>query len=239
MGRRKKEVLEMDATEELDSTNEESAQNESDEAELLNDSQTRSIAMSEVNATDDVEEDSTTAFEVEAKEDDVKPKRQRRSRKKADETDAVGTEITSETKTDETKTEKNLKKEMDAACKAIDNSMDSMLKQWSSVKEVTASISKDLEKIANQVQSKTGQSLDEFLLPKKEEKPSFLVKFAICASVIATLFSVLSLTMSQTARQAILNAEISRTSSVQNASNLSSTPEVAFSNYKRTDRRKK
>lgn len=231
MGRRKKEVIEIESTEELDSTNEESAENESNEAELLNDSQTRSIAMAEVEASADSETEEVEAVEVEAKEEPEKPKRQRRSRKKAEDVEAVGTELTVETKN-----EKNLKKEMDAACKAIENSMDSMLKQWSSVKEITSSISENLEKISSQVHSKTGQSLDEFLLPKKEEKPSFLVKFAICASVVATLFSVLSLTMSQTARQAIMTAELNRSASVQ--SNSTANPEVAFSNYRRADKSK-
>ncbi len=231
MGRRKKEVIEIESTEELDSTMDESAENESNEAELLNDSQTRSIAMAEVEASKEEEEENSEALELEAKDEEEKPKRQRRSRKKAENVDAIGTEISAETKT-----EKNLKKEMDAACKAIETSMESMLKQWSSVKEVTTSISENLEKIASQVHTKTGQSLDEFLLPKKEEKPSFLTKFAICASVVATLFSVLSLTMSQTARQAILNAELNRSSAVQAASNQTASPEVAFSNYRRSDK---
>lgn len=233
MGRRKKEVIELESTEELDTTNEQSAENEANEAELLNDSQTRSIAMAEVEASSETESEEVEAIEVEAKEETEKPKRQRRSRKKAEDSEAVGTELTMETKN-----EKNLKKEMDAACKAIENSMESMLKQWSSVKDITSSISENLEKISSQVHSKTGQSLDEFLLPKKEEKPTFLVKFAICASVIATLFSVLSLTMSQTARQAIMTAELNRSSSIQSTSNQNPNPEVAFSNYRRVEKSK-
>lgn len=231
MARRKKEVVELESVEELETSNEESAENESNEAELLNDSQTRNISLSEVEAESESEsEEEVEALEVEASEAEDKPKRQRRSRKKAN--DAEGTEITSAAAS---KIEKNLKKDMDAAQKAIETSMESMLKQWHAVKEVTSHITQNLEKISTQVQVKTGQSLDEFLLPKKEEKPSFLTKFAICASVIATLFSVLSLTMAQSTRQSVLNAELTRAQNpvVQNA------PEVAFNNSKRSEKKRK
>ncbi len=226
MARRKKELVELDGVEELETSSDESAENETNEAELLNDSQTRNISLSEVEA---VAEESSE--EVEAKDEEDKPKRQRRSRRKPAETEAVGTEIASETKT-----EKNLKKEMDAACKAIENSMESMVKQWSAVKEVTTTITQNLEKISTQVQSKTGQSLDEFLLPKKEEKPSFLTKFAICASVVATLLSVLSLTMSQNARQSIISAELSKSASQSVASSQNNNAEVAYTGLKKSEK---
>jgi len=103
----------------------------------------------------------------------------------------------------------NLQKDVSIANASIESSMDSMVKQWGMVKDITTTVSSNLEKVTKLL---TEQTEDLEALKAPVAKPSHIARWAIGASLVATILSVVSLSLSQTARQEALSKEVAHLS---------------------------
>lgn len=151
--------------------------------------------------TEDAESESEEKIEV-AEEPKVqdKPKRQRRSRKAPE---AAITAAPNE----------SLDKEVALAHEAVQAAMSTMLQQFTAIKDITNTLNGNLEKMTGLIREMSpneSPNLEELVKP--ETNYSFISKFATAASLVAVLFSVLSLSMSQSARQSALSNEMNRVS---------------------------
>ncbi|NBX75984.1 MAG: hypothetical protein EBQ92_05475 [Proteobacteria bacterium] len=165
-------------------TIEDSNQAESEEAELL--AETDSEVVAEVEA----------AEEVVAEEPVKKPRKPRKPRAKKVESVAVTEE----------KAEVSGPAPVTVAAPAPS---DTHLDQWAAIKQLSESVALILEN-SKKLQAPP-PSLDfdtnEFLRPEQQApKTLFITKFATAASIVATILSLVSLSLSQSARQAVLGA---------------------------------
>jgi hypothetical protein len=88
------------------------------------------------------------------------------------------------------------------ASASIEKSMDTMVRQWSSVNDISTNICSNLEKVTKLL---TEQTQDLEALKAPVAKPSPIARWAIAASAAAVVLSVVSLSLSQSARQEVLS----------------------------------
>lgn len=139
-----------------------------------------------------------------------KPKRQRRSRKKP----VVDLTTSEETTTEEaapaaaravTTSEPHVKKEDLAVAEvSIQKSMESMVKQWSTVKDISGSVCMNLEEVAKVLQGlqMSQQEAQDDASRKNRHQTALHTKIAVAASSLAIVLSLISLGLAQSARQA-------------------------------------
>ena len=108
--------------------------------------------------------------------------------------------------------EPDFKKDLVAAATASQKSVDAMAKQWESIREMTTAITSQLEKSSQAIKGIPDSIIDAHpeLVRAPAHKSQLIAKFAIAASVVAVILSLLSLSLSQSARQAVLSAEVAR-----------------------------
>lgn len=140
------------------------------------------------NAAKEVED--TTQVEAVEETPEVTKQPQRRSRKNA---------------------EPNYKEDLEVAATAMQKSMDSMVKQWTAIEQISGQVSSHFEKVTQALKPKP-EYLDtqDLIRPQLANRPPFITKFATAASIVAVVFSLVSLSLSQSARQVALNAEATR-----------------------------
>jgi hypothetical protein len=195
MGRRKKLTeAELESTQ-TTLTIEDSNQAESEEAELL--AETDSEVIAEETPAEEEKEETVEAAEAVAAEETVKkPRKPRKPRAKKTETVAVADE----------KIEVSGPAPVAVAAPVTS---EPSLDQWAAIKQLSESVALILEN-SKKIQAPP-PSLDfdtnEFLRPQQPApKTLFITKFATAASVVAMLLSLVSLSLSQSARQAVLGA---------------------------------
>lgn len=167
-----------------------------------------------VNETEAVEEElaseeeaapETVEAEAATPHPEEKPKRQsRRGRKNADTPEA----------------------QIELATEAMRKSMQDMVAQWEKIQEISGAVSAQLEKVSHIVKPAVHDFVDtQDMIRPENPKSTFVARFTAVASVVAVLFSVVSLSLSQSARQVALNSEATWQANSQLFSNHS--PEVA------------
>jgi hypothetical protein len=102
-------------------------------------------------------------------------------------------------------------KDLNIAGASIESSMDSMVKQWGMVKDITTTVSANLEKVTKLL---TEQTADLEAIKAPTARPNPIARWAVGASLVATVLSVVSLSLSQTARQEALSKEVTRVQTV-------------------------
>ena len=210
MGRRKKLTEAEQENTQTTLTIEDSNQAESEEADLLAETDAEVVA--------------------EAPEEAVKP-RTRKSRSKKEEIPAVEEtpeeEIVETVEASEAKEieqiEESVKKPRKPRTKKTEEApqvnqstpvgpeaVPTTLDQWAAIKQLSESVTLLLEKQQkiqlNPVNTDLGIETNEFLRPQTAPKTLFITKFATAASIVAVLLSLVSLSLSQSARQAVLGA---------------------------------
>lgn len=191
---------------------------EAKEAELLNAKEEEEVKNEE--PKEEVLAEATPKVETK-QEEEPKPKRQRRSRKSVSAQDVVAT--------DAQNSNIDLSKEVVLAKESVELIMNSMVAQFTAIKDLTAGVNSQLEKMNSLIKEMSptqNPSLEELVKP--EGNSQFITKFATAASLVAMLLSILSMSMSQTARQTILSASVNNheNSTVQAAQ---SSNEIAIS----------
>lgn len=197
-----------------------SADLEAKEAELLNDSE--ETKESKEKTLETAESKATPETEPSAPETQVtKPKRQRRSRKTA------AIEITA---SDATAESLDLSKEVTIAKETVEITMNTMVAQLTTIKDITTHLNANLEKMNSLIKEMSptqSSNLEELIKPQPNSQ--FITKFATAASLAAVLLSILSMSMSQSARQTVLSASFKNNDSY--SSQISPTKEsheIAF-----------
>ncbi|MFM8313437.1 MAG: hypothetical protein ACKOA8_04060 [Deltaproteobacteria bacterium] len=194
-----------------------SADLEATEAELLSDTEGTETQVPEKEPSQEVEVEASSTTEVEAK-----PKRQRRSRKNPSAQDIVASEAHSSSL--------DLSKDVTLAKESIELTMNSMVAQFTKIKELTSGVNTQLEKmnaLIKEMSPTQNPNLEELVKPQSNTQ--FITKFATAASLVAMLLSILSMSMSQSARQTLLSASIDPKEN-SSALNSTSSQELAFSN---------
>lgn len=109
------------------------------------------------------------------------------------------------------------------------------LKQWAAIKQLSESVAQLLEKTSHIKSPSSENEFDtgEFFRPQ-QQKNVFITKFATAASIVAVLLSLVSLSLSQSARQAVLGAmdPIQRSSLAARPSQFPNYPESKLRNRK-------
>lgn len=197
-----------------------SADIEAKEAELLNSKDEEETHNEEVEETKaEAKADTETQAEAQ-KESEPKPKRQRRSRK------TVSAEQIIES--DSKNSNLDLSKEVVLAKESVELTMNAMVAQFTAIKDLTAGVNAQLEKMNSLIKEMSptqNPSLEELVKP--EGNSQFITKFATAASLVAMLLSILSMSMSQSARQTILSASLNKENS--NPQTLQGSTELALS----------
>jgi hypothetical protein len=88
-------------------------------------------------------------------------------------------------------------------------SLTSEVEQWAAIKKLSEQVALILDKNAQPKIPAPSLDVDtiDFLKPQQPEpKTLFVTKFAVAASIVAVLLSLVSLSLSQSARQAVLGA---------------------------------
>ena len=192
MGRRKKEET-VEHTLELN-------------AEVETEAVAEEVEAVEEELTAEAHSEEPKTVEVEAVEEETKPQRRRSPRKSKKELEQAMSP------------EHNIEWIQETALK----SMQEMLKHWQSMQDISANITTQLDKVAHIVKPTIQDFVSTQDMQRPEAKTSqFVTRFAIAASVVAILLSFVSLSMSQSARQVALNAEVARVSTA-------SQPALAF-----------
>ena len=177
-----------------------SADLEAKEAELLNDKEEESEISSEAESKKEATTENEPKVEL-SKEAETKPKRQRRSRKSVNAQDIL--ENQSQTAS------LDLSKEVVLAKESIELTMNAMVAQFTTIKELTTGVNAQLEKMNSLIKEMSptqNPNLEELVKPQTNSQ--FITKFATAASLAAMLLSILSMSMSQSARQTILSASL-------------------------------
>lgn len=190
-------------------TIEDSNQAEAEEAELLASTDSEVIAEAEP---------------VEAvAEEEAKPRSRRRRTKKEEEAPEV--EATEEAPGEEAAVEtleEPVKKPRKPRTKRVEISAEATeeetvevkpaaapaLDQWAAIKELSDSVQKILEnnKKLHMPAASLEYDTSEFFRPQQQPKTLFITKFATAASIVAVILSLVSLSLSQSARHAVLSA---------------------------------
>jgi hypothetical protein len=204
-----------------------SADIEATEADLLSDKEEESHSEETTKAESSTE---PLVEKSEAKESEPKPKRQRRSKKAATAQDIVSIDANA--------TEIDLSKEVTLAKEAVELTMSAMVAQFTTIKELTSSVNSQLEKMNSLIKEMSpNQSSNLEELVKPQSNYNFIAKFATAASLVAMLFSLLSMSMSQSARQTLLSASLNNQES-NSVQSTNSSPELAVSNKENVSKRK-
>jgi len=203
-----------------------SADLEAKEAELLSDSDEpkKEIEKSPENQEKEITAEASQAAEAPAE----KPKRQRRSRKTA------AVEITA---SDATAESLDLSKEVTIAKETVELTMNTVVAQFTTIKELTTHINSQLDRMNSLIKEMSPNqsgNLEELIKPQVNSQ--FITKFATAASLAAILLSILSMSMSQSARQTVLSASFKNNdnASIQAKDNSN---EIAFANREATNKK--
>jgi len=182
-------ALTLGATEDTQVIN--SADLEAKEANLINDEEPQD----EIKAQEDKSETKEAVIPTaNSEEEESKPKRQRRSRK------PPTAEISATENLD-------LSKEVAIAKETVEITMNTMVAHFNTIKELTTGVNAQLEKMNTLIKEMSPtQSSNLEDLVKPPVNTQFITKFATAASLVAMLLSILSLSMSQSARQTVLSA---------------------------------
>lgn len=234
MGRRKQEEV-VEAVENLDEQvseeteiQEESLAEENEEIEAAEEKPKRQrrsrktkaevVEAKEEETEEVLSPDDEVAQAVEAAEEvskETAPKRQRSSRKKVAATPEAQVELATE---------------------AMQKTMDEMVKQWTAINDITGHVSAHLEKVAHIVKPSIQDytNTNDSLVRPGNDRSQFAVRFASAASIVAVLLSLVSMSLSQSARTVALNAEATRVASSQLFASESkrSSGEIAFERAK-------
>jgi len=203
MGRKKKLTeAELENTQ-TTLTIEDSNQAESEEAELLAETDSEVVA--------EAAPEETEAVEATIEEEPVKKPRARRKRTPEIEevvVEAVETETAEEPVK---KPRKSRSKKTEAEAEApveISAPVQPTQDPWVAVKQLSESVALLLERTEQLRMPAPDMNLDtnEFFKPQQPPKTLFITKFATAASIVAVLLSLVSLSLSQSARQAVLGA---------------------------------
>jgi hypothetical protein len=101
----------------------------------------------------------------------------------------------------------DLSKEVAIAKETVEITMNTMVAQFNTIKELTTGVNTQLEKMNTLIKEMSPtQSSNLEDLVKPPVNTQFITKFATAASLVAMLLSILSLSMSQSARQTVLSA---------------------------------
>ena len=213
MGRRKKMTeAELENTQTA-LTIEDSNQAEAEEAELLASTDSEVVAETETaEATEDV-----------IAEEAPKPRARRRRAKKEEETlEVEAAEEVSEVEEKVEIPEEPVKKPRKPRVKKMEIPVEEIkeesievkpvvnpsLDQWAAIKELSDSVQNILEN--NKKLQMPAASLEhdtsEFFRPQQQPKTLFITKFATAASIVAVILSLVSLSLSQSARHAVLSS---------------------------------
>lgn len=149
-----------------------------------------------------------------------KPKRQRRRRKPAE--TAASTEAADRVETPETAV---------AVIPAthMQDSLEAIAKQWLAIKEISNGVCTNLERVNSLVKelpSNYATALQEVMKPPAP-KAAGITKMAVGFSIAAAILSMLSLSFSQSARQAILSREASAVAMSRNSDSMAPAPHLA------------
>ncbi|NBX93614.1 MAG: hypothetical protein EB078_08505 [Proteobacteria bacterium] len=82
--------------------------------------------------------------------------------------------------------------------------LDDTLKQWNAIKQLSESVALLLDKTSHLKSSNDCEINTELLRPQTPSQNLFISKFATAASIVAILLSLVSLSLSQSARHAVL-----------------------------------
>ena len=142
-----------------------------------------------------------------AEQEEAKPKRNRKPRQRKPKDpessdlslDQALAEADQEVDPEIKATTKALSKDAQKLKQSIESSMDNMTKQWSTVKEITSALATQLERV--QAAAKEAQVITPIASPARSNT---LQKIASGLSALALLFSIVSLSLAQSARQAVV-----------------------------------
>ncbi len=199
-----------------------SADLEAQEAELLNDiekgSEEKKAEEKEEAPISEVSDLKETAIQPK------KPRKQRHSRK------ATPVEITTSEAIAPTL---DLSKEVTMVKETVEMTMNTMVAQFTAIKELTTGMNAQLEKMNTLIQEMSptqSSNLEEWVKPQVQSQ--FITKFATAASLAAMLLSILSMSMAQSARQTILSASFKNNESLSIQANDSkeTSNELALAN---------
>jgi len=226
------------------------------EAELENTQTTLTIEDSNQAESEEAELLASTDSEVVAEaetEEAPKPRSRRRRAKKEEETPEVeAAEQASPVEEAIETPEETVKKPRKSRAKKVETSAEiseeeivevkptssPALDQWAAIKELSDSVQKILEN--NKKLQMPAASLEydtsEFFRPQQQPKTLFITKFATAASIVAVILSLVSLTLSQSARHAVLSA-VETSKQVGIASTTGTSSEV--SPFRKSSRRVK
>ncbi len=107
--------------------------------------------------------------------------------------------------------EQGARQDLKLTAAAMETSMEAMVNHWNSVKEMSNSVSQNLEKVSTLMQQFPNNyySAMDSLIKKYQPRPNtFATKIAVGTSLFAILLSFVSLTLSQTTRQAFFDREL-------------------------------
>jgi len=204
-----------------------SADLEATEAELLSDKEEDSQPEENAKAESSAE---LLVEKSETKESTPKPRGQRRSRKSVTAQDIVAL--------DANVAEMDLSKEVTLAKETVELTMNTMVAQFTAIKELTSSVNNQLEKMNSLIKEMSpNQSANLEELVKPQSNYNFITKFATAASLVAMLFSILSMSMSQSTRQTLLSADLDN-KEINLVQSIASKPELAISNKENISKRK-
>ncbi|MFM8314985.1 MAG: hypothetical protein ACKOA8_11935, partial [Deltaproteobacteria bacterium] len=120
------------------------------------------------------------------------------------------------------------------AKETVEITMNTMVAQFSTIKELTAHVNTQLERmnlLIKDMSPTQSSNLEDLVKPPVNSQ--FITKFATAASLVAVLVSLLSMSMSQSARQTLLSASLNQNKEVSSAqaapSFRESSNEIAFS----------
>lgn len=174
-----------------------------------------------------------------------KPRRRRRSRRRQIQLETVAVDETPQEPTTEAPEtpaenqdfaafEQEVRKDLKLTSTAMEKTMDSMVSQWGAIKEMSSSISTNIERVVSLLQElPTNYATILHDMTKKNQPKSspFVTKIALGASALAFVLSVVSLTLSQSTRQVLFNKQIAEAPRVDVSANpvQSTIPPVATS----------
>ncbi len=204
-----------------------SADLEATEAQLLNDPDEFDVTK-DANLEDSIE--LITKEEVKATATEEKPKRQRRSKKAASKESISSEPVAS----------LDLSKEVTIAKETIEVTMSTMVAQFTTIKDLTTGVNTQLEKmnaLIKEMSPSHSSNLEELVKPTLNTQ--FITKFATAASLVAMLLSILSLSLSQSARKAILSSSLNNkeNSSFQATSLKENVGELALASKDNSNRK--
>lgn len=108
----------------------------------------------------------------------------------------------------------SMRQDVSVASAAMHKTMDSMTKQWGSVKDVSETVTTNFERVAKHLQELNDSyhhSMKDLIKHQAQQhtrRPSTITKVAVGFSGIALILSLISLAFSQSVRQSVFNTGV-------------------------------